>query len=77
MNKQVLEQLDFDEEIVEKARKKTKKILPLQKMLKHMYRRNRWLQADKWKLQNQVKDLQAQVELIKIKLSKKEPQAHS
>ena len=47
MKKHVLKKLDFDEEIAEKVRKKTKRILLLHKMLKHMYKRNRWLQADR------------------------------
>jgi len=45
-----------------------KRTLPLQKMLKHMYKRNNWLQADRNKLQRQVKSLETQIEIIKVKL---------
>lgn len=40
-------------------------------MLKHMYRRNSWLQEDRKKLQGHVIEIETQIEIIKVEPNKR------
>lgn len=61
---EVLKQIYFYDEIVDKSKKMIKMTLPLHKMLEHMYKRNSWLQAYRKRLQGQVTRLESQIEMI-------------
>lgn len=50
--------IDYYDEVVEKARRMVKRTLSLHMMLKHMYKRNKWLQAERSRFQKQVKGLE-------------------
>ena len=51
--------------------KMLKRTLPLHRMMKHMCKRNRWLQADMRRLQGEVRALETQIEMIQAELLKK------
>ena len=48
-----------------------KRTMPLHRAMKHLCKRERWLQYDRRMLQGQVKTLEAQMEMIQDKLLKK------
>ena len=71
LEEDITKQLDFYENIGEEARKMVKRTLSLHRMMKHMYKRNNWLQADRKNFQGQVKVLETHIEMIKVELAKR------
>ena len=69
--KEVSKNIDFYDETADKYKRMIKRTFPLHRMLKHMYRRNNWLQEDKKKLKGQIIALETQIEVIKVELKKR------
>ena len=64
-------QIEFYDEIVNKSKRMIRRTFPLHRMLKHMYKRNSWLQEDRKNLQGQVTTMETQIEMIKVELKKR------
>ena len=71
MKEDISKQLEFYNKVEDESGRMLKRTLPLHKMMKHLCKRNRWLQTERRRLQRQVKALETQIEMIQAELLKK------
>ena len=66
----ISKQVNYYNEVADRSGKILKRTFPLQRMMKHLCKINRWLQVERRMLQDQAKDLEVQIQMIQDEILK-------